>query len=418
MRTIKISFVLALLCIYSQCCFAQTYKYVCETRDLGIYECLLSESYGDDRILFSLSSKQNLNTVFSITSIAIMVKLYAEKTSSLKLYLSNGEILTGKYKSDGNSIWFRIATNNFVSNKVNITNDSKRMAYVMKQLRKYNIIKISIDEMIMSTPKFRSAATIDDMCKTLISKTGDQGQYGNTNSSSSNTPSKSQQSSKLVKSSNQGNSAVSSSIIKSYKKCPDNNHPHAIDLGLPSGTKWACCNVGATKPEEYGGYYAWGETEEKNIYTEITYQYCTGTDVNNEYGYYSKNLSFQNIGNNISGTKYDVAHVKWGGLWQMPTMGQIQELINNCSYELVTYNGVVMGKFSNKKTGGSILLPTSGHRYGSNPVFFSGKVGSYWSSTLKEERSAYYFDFDSKRAACDNHYSTREHGFTVRPVCK
>ena len=53
--------------------------------------------------------------------------------------------------------------------------------------------------------------------------------------------------------------------------CPDNNHPHAIDLGLPSGTKWACCNVGATNPEEYGGYYAWGETKEKDIYGRNTY---------------------------------------------------------------------------------------------------------------------------------------------------
>lgn len=51
-----------------------------------------------------------------------------------------------------------------------------------------------------------------------------------------------------------------------YTSCPDSHHPHLIDLGLPSGTKWACCNVGAQKPEDYGGYYAWGETAEKNSY--------------------------------------------------------------------------------------------------------------------------------------------------------
>ena len=57
------------------------------------------------------------------------------------------------------------------------------------------------------------------------------------------------------------------------QSCPDDNHPHAIDLGLPSGTKWACCNVGATTPEENGGYYAWGETEEKELYDISTYIY-------------------------------------------------------------------------------------------------------------------------------------------------
>ena len=67
--------------------------------------------------------------------------------------------------------------------------------------------------------------------------------------------------------------------------CPDDRHPHAIDLGLPSGTKWACCNVGADNPEGYGGYYAWGETEEKEAYNEVSYQYCTGENPN-DYGWY------------------------------------------------------------------------------------------------------------------------------------
>ena len=61
-----------------------------------------------------------------------------------------------------------------------------------------------------------------------------------------------------------------------YFSCPDDHHPHMIDLGLPSGTLWSCCNVGATKPEEYGGYYAWGETEEKDYYAWSTYIHCDG----------------------------------------------------------------------------------------------------------------------------------------------
>ncbi|MBO4315774.1 MAG: hypothetical protein J5867_07425, partial [Prevotella sp.] len=80
----------------------------------------------------------------------------------------------------------------------------------------------------------------------------------------------------------------------------------AVDLGLPSKTKWASCNVGATKPEEYGGYYAWGETEEKEVYDESTYKYY-------------QNDEYVNLGSDISGTEYDVAHVKWGGNWRMPT---------------------------------------------------------------------------------------------------
>ena len=64
--------------------------------------------------------------------------------------------------------------------------------------------------------------------------------------------------------------------------CPDDNHPHAIDLGLLFGTLWSCCNVGATKPEEYGGYYAWGETSEKEEYSHVSYQYNTGEDVDGD----------------------------------------------------------------------------------------------------------------------------------------
>ena len=109
--------------------------------------------------------------------------------------------------------------------------------------------------------------------------------------------------------------------------CPDDHHPHQIDLGLPSGTKWACCNVGADKPEAYGGYYAWGETEEKDVYNDVTYQYSTGEDGNGD-GYYDDyhvETSFdvygvwQSLGDDIAGSQYDVAQVKWGGDWQMPT---------------------------------------------------------------------------------------------------
>ena len=101
--------------------------------------------------------------------------------------------------------------------------------------------------------------------------------------------------------------------------CPDGHHPHAIDLGLPSGTKWACCNVGASTPEGYGGYYAWGETSEKSYYYSSTYSY------------YNSNTGYVNIGSDIAGTSYDVAHVHMGGSWRMPTHDQQMELMDYCS---------------------------------------------------------------------------------------
>ena len=110
---------------------------------------------------------------------------------------------------------------------------------------------------------------------------------------------------------------------ESYLSCPDDHHPHLINLDLPSGTLWACCNVGATTPEGAGGYYAWGETEEKSEgYDWKNYIYSNGSQ------YY-----YTDIGLTICGTEYDVAHVKWGGYWQMPSFEQIQELIAKCSHE-------------------------------------------------------------------------------------
>ena len=166
---------------------------------------------------------------------------------------------------------------------------------------------------------------------------------------------------------------------QSYLTCPDNHHPHLIDLGLPSGTKWACCNVGATTPEGYGGYYAWGETEEKSVYSEVTYQYCTGEDTDGD-GWYNLKTQWQNLGDDISGTSYDVAHVKWGGSWVMPSKDQLEELISNCTYKWTTENGVNGGKLTSNINGASIFLPESGIRSFSN-LFYLDWDGHYWSST-------------------------------------
>ena len=199
--------------------------------------------------------------------------------------------------------------------------------------------------------------------------------------------------------------AESSSDPASYTSCPDGNHPHLIDLGLPSGTKWACCNVGASKPEEYGGYYAWGETVEKSTYDWSNYILCDGTESTSHY-----------IGSDIAGTNYDVAHGKWGGSWKMPSYTQLIELIGKCSTSWTTLNGV-NGYVITGPNGASIFLPASGY-YGFSDKFFEGSVGLYWSSTYNSSNKdlARYLRFDSGRLTLD-YYLSRNSGQPVRAVC-
>lgn len=194
---------------------------------------------------------------------------------------------------------------------------------------------------------------------------------------------------------------------QSYLTCPDDHHPHLIDLGLPSGTKWACCNVGADKPEAYGDYYAWGETVEKSTYYWSNYIHCDGTEE-----------ACHNIGRDIAGTQYDVAHVKWGGSWVMPSKEQMDELMNNCIYEWTTVNSVVKGgKFTSKTNGGSIFLPAAGYCWDVG-LYGSGTIGYYWSSVLNEnkEYNAFdlYFSNGSYNAYCLDY--GRGIGLPVRPV--
>lgn len=191
-------------------------------------------------------------------------------------------------------------------------------------------------------------------------------------------------------------------FMANAQSCPDNNHPHVIDLGLPSGTKWACCNVGATTPENCGGYYAWGETKEKEMYDWATYIHCDGS---------MKNC--YDLGSDIAGTEYDVAHVRWGGSWVIPSQGQIEELTNKCSFTWTTMNGVDGAQFTGPN-GGTIFLPSADIRWdGFLECLIHG--GYYWSST----QSPYSYDsfrlcFDSWGGSCggDNHGL----GLTIRPV--
>lgn len=192
--------------------------------------------------------------------------------------------------------------------------------------------------------------------------------------------------------------------------CIDANHVHAVDLGL--SVKWACCNVGASTPEGYGGYYAWGETEEKSNYTPLTYKYYLG-DLDGDGDYYYDPNEYQNIGSNISGTSYDVAHVKWGGSWRMPTLSEIQELCNKCSWKWTSVNGV-FGQKVTGPNGNSIFLPAAGDR---RVTYVSGRGsdGRYWSGALNEGGGAFCLYFGSGGGDWDGWYGRRI-GYSVRPV--
>ena len=201
--------------------------------------------------------------------------------------------------------------------------------------------------------------------------------------------------------------------------CPDGNHPHAIDLGLPSGTKWCCCNVGANTPEGYGGYYAWGETSEKDYYYWDSYKYYKETDDDWGYTKYSTNSSYGYNGFTDGKTQLDssddVAHVKMGAPWRMPTVDQMKELVNNCSRQWTQVNGV-NGILVTGPSGGQVFLPAAGYRWDDN-LGDEGGYGYYWSSSLYPGYSdgAYGLGFYSSYWYWYSWYG-RNDGHSVRAV--
>ena len=195
--------------------------------------------------------------------------------------------------------------------------------------------------------------------------------------------------------------------------------PEYVDLGLPSGIKWATCNVGATTPEDSGDYFAWGETEPKTTYSWSTYKYYNGTD--DTMTKYCTSSSYGTVDNKtVLELEDDAAHVNWGGNWRMPTRAEQEELIdtNNCTWTWTTQNGVKGYKVTSVVNGNSIFLPAAGSRnYGS-----LGNVGShgyYWSSSLTSSNShnACNVLFYSSLVDWSNYYG-RYCGFSVRAVCE
>ena len=190
-------------------------------------------------------------------------------------------------------------------------------------------------------------------------------------------------------------------------------HEHEyVDLGL--SVKWATCNMGASSPEEYGDHYAWGETETESTYDWNTYKWCKGSK--NTLTKYCTDSDYGTVDNKtVLDPEDDVAHVKWGGNWRMPTDAEIKELRENCIWKWTTQNGKNGYKVTSKKNGNSIFLPAAGCRSDSS-LSDAGSGGYYWSSSLISSYPyyAYYVYFDSSYV---NRYYYRYYGLSVRPVC-
>ena len=172
-----------------------------------------------------------------------------------------------------------------------------------------------------------------------------------------------------------------------------------VDLGLPSGIKWANYNVGATTPEEYGGYYAWGEIEEKENYSYSSYKFGSKYD------------SYDNLE-----PEDDVAHVKWGGGWRIPTKAEQTELRTQCTWRQTSLNGV-NGYRLTGPNGNSIFLPAAGYRCDTD-VECVNSEGFYWSSSLSGDyRNANYIMFCIYNQS-HSFDPNRRIGYSVRPVCE
>ena len=175
-----------------------------------------------------------------------------------------------------------------------------------------------------------------------------------------------------------------------------NGHEY-VDLGLPSGLKWATCNVGANSPEGYGNYYAWGETTTKSSYSSSN-SLTAGRDMDD-------------ISANAT---YDAATANWGSTWRMPTKVEIEELLDNCTWTWTTQSGVNGYKVTGSN-GNSIFLPVAGSRSTAShydDVYY----GNYWSSTPDEHLTAYAYNLEF---GSGGHYVdgfSRSIGCTVRPV--
>ena len=195
-----------------------------------------------------------------------------------------------------------------------------------------------------------------------------------------------------------------------------------IDLGLPSGLKWAKCNVGADKETDYGSYFQWGETEPHDAdtpYNWVNYKYCKGSsttltkyNIMGEYGTVDNKLTLD--------LEDDAARANMGGDWRMPTQADFLEMLDYTDSEWVenfNCSGVNGRKFISKINGNSIFIPASGYRSVSS-FYGQGRYGYVWSSSLYAVGPDYAWDlyFGSGYAMAGS--LSRSFGFVARAVMK
>ena len=210
--------------------------------------------------------------------------------------------------------------------------------------------------------------------------------------------------------------------------CKKNNEPNNgtynghdyVDLGLPSGTMWAICNVGADNPEDYGDYFAWGETQPKTTYSESNYKYSHGCC--NQLTKYCSQSDFGHNGFTDKLTTLessdDAATANWGEGWSTPTNKQWVELLTKCSHSWTTQNGV-KGCLFTGRNGNTIFLPAASSRM-DDVARLVGDDGSYWSRSLNKGFPEYAkgFKFIISFDDCDLYDDLgRCSGLSVRPVC-
>ena len=217
---------------------------------------------------------------------------------------------------------------------------------------------------------------------------------------------------------------LSMTFMASCTKDPNNGgngggNGHAyVDLGLPSGTLWATCNVGANTPEGYGDYFAWGETTPKSVYNWDTYRYSNGGYEDEDYDYYpylTKYCNNSDYGYNgftdnltILLPEDDAATANWGEGWRTPSPEQYYELSQNTRKAWTTQNGV-NGLLFTANNGQTLFFPAAGTASSS-----VGTSGRYWLNSLQNPRDAWRFEFYLDDYGTNG--SNRYYGYSVRPV--
>ena len=189
--------------------------------------------------------------------------------------------------------------------------------------------------------------------------------------------------------------------------------PTAVDMGL--SVKWASCNVGASYPEEFGDYYAWGETRAKQNYSLSTYRWYDS--VKDQYTKYSVNQSGNNDNRFRLAQADDAASVQMGGSWRMPTLDEFKERLANTVRSASSRNGVPGLEFKSLRNGAVLFFPFSGSQFGTDTRNV-GKYAFYWSASLDARIDcdmAWFLSISSSGANCTA--ELRADGYVVRAVC-